>query len=399
MRATPQKNKARRRELVKRIFSLQGAGPLVAGLAAGAAWGVALLLLCQSATAQVTGGQYAFEYLRLSNSPHVTALGGINVANPDNDISLALQNPALMRPGLHNELQVNYNSYYADIGVMNLQYGYHAPKLNTSFLFGVQYLNYGSFEQTNTIGQEMGTFHAADYAITVGASRKYLDHWRYGASLKWAHSDLSFASASAALMDIGVNYYDTASLWDLGIVAKNMGVMVAKFAQDDPAEPVPFDLQIGLSKRFKHLPLRVIATVHHLYEWDVRYSNPADVVTNTLVSTGDSSVDNKSHFADKLFRHFIFGAEITLGKRLLVTGSYNFLHRRELALQTMPGLAGFAFGVGLNLNKFQVHYGRSYYHIAGAYNEIGLTLALNKLFGLGQAGEKHNWNTVYPDWE
>lgn len=366
-----------------------------------AVWGfvVGALLFSGSAYAQVTGGQYAFEYLRLSNSPHVSALGGINVADPDNDISLALQNPALMRPGLHNELQVNYNGYYAGIGIMNLQYGYHAEKINTSFLFGVQYLNYGTFTRTNALGEEDGSFHANDYAITFGASRTYLEHWRYGADLKWAHSYLTTASASAAMMDIGINYYDTATLWDFGAVAKNMGIMVAKYNLDAPAEPIPFDLQLGVSKRFKHLPLRLIATVHHLYEWDIRYDNPADANTNTLISSTDSTTKNKSYFADKLFRHFIFGAEITLGKRIVVTGSYNFLHRKEMALQTLPGLAGFAFGVGVNLNKFQIHYGRDYYHIAGAYNEIGITLALNKLFGLGQWGETHHWNTVYPDWE
>ena len=371
-------------------FTLYGKAPL-------GVWG--FILLSNITFGQVTGGQYSFEYLRLSNSPHVSALGGINVANPDNDISLALQNPALMRPGMHNELEVNYNGYYAGIGVMNLQYGYNAEAINTSFLFGVQYLNYGSFTQTTAAGEEIGSFHASDYAVTFGASRTYLEHWRYGADLKWAHSFLSSASASAALMDVGINYYDTASLVDFGAVAKNMGVMVAKYSQTNPAEPIPFDLQLGISKRFKHLPLRLIATVHHLYEWDVRYNNPADVVSNTLISTTDTSADNKSHFADKLFRHFIFGAEITLGKRILITGSYNFLHRKELALETMPGLAGFAFGVGINLNKFQVHYGRDYYHIAGAYNEIGITMALNKLIGGGAWGEKHHWNKEYPDWE
>src|SRR5436305_10832703 len=106
-----------------------------------AVWGLGLIAF--SANAQVTGGQYSFEYLRLSNSPHVSALGGISVANPANDISFALQNPAMMRPAMHNELELNDNIYYAGINILNLQYGYHVPSVNTSFFFGVQYLNYG----------------------------------------------------------------------------------------------------------------------------------------------------------------------------------------------------------------------------------------------------------------
>jgi hypothetical protein len=351
------------------------------------------------AKAQVTGGQFAFEFLRMANSPLVSALGGISVANPREDISLAMQNPAMMRPGLHNELQLNYNNMPAGISVANLAYGYDVPKLNTSFLFGVQYINYGSFTSTDPIGNQYGSFKASEYAITLGASRKYLEHWRYGANLKLAHSSLYQASGTAALADIGINYYDTSSLWDFGATAKNMGVMIKRFDPTAPAEPVPFDLQIGISKRFKHMPLRLFATLHHLYEWDIRYDNPDDLIgTNSLGKT-DTVSNTGSHFVDKMFRHFIFGGEISFAKRVILTVSYNDLRRREMALSTQPGLAGFAFGLGVNLNKFQVQYARSYYHVAGPYNEIGLTMALNKLFGLGAWGEKVKWNAENPDWE
>ena len=136
-----------------------------------------------------------------------------------------------------------------------------------------------------------------------------------------------------------------------------------------------------------------------MYEWDIRYDNPADLTGTNTLGTTDTVNDKGSHFGDKLFRHFIFGAELTLAKRLTVTFSYNDLQRKELALQTMPGLAGFAFGAGLNLNKFQVHYARTYYYVSGAYNEISITMALNKLIGLNQLGEKIKWNAEYPDWE
>lgn len=349
--------------------------------------------------AQVNGGQYAFEFLRLSNSPHVSAMGGINVAHPGNDISLAFQNPSLMRAGLHNQLQLNYNGLYAGMSASNLLYGFHSAKINTSFFGGVQYMNYGTFKYTTATGVEEGDFKASDYAITMGAARSYGEHWRYGAALKMAHSSLYTTRATAAMMDVGVNYYDTASMWDIGIVAKNMGVMLDRYTAENPAEPIPFDLQLGVSKRFKHLPLRLFTTVHHLYEWNIRYDNPADIQTNTLVSTTDSTTKQKNYFTDKLFRHFIFGAQITLGKRISVTGAYNVLRRQEMALQTIKGVAGFSFGATVDLKKFVIQYGRSYYHISGPYNEIGITMRLNKLMGLGTTGERINWNADYPDWD
>lgn len=358
-----------------------------------------LVFLFNSAGAQVTGGRFVMEFLRMPNSPHISALGGMNVANPEPDIALAFQNPSLMRPGLHNQLALGYNGYYAGINVMNLNYGYNVAKLNTAFLFGIQYLNYGSFEQTDNIGNQFGTFKASDYAITLGASRQYKERWRYGAALKWAHSSLYDKTAAAVLADIGVSYYDTASLITVGAVAKNIGFTVKRYNPDKSSEPLPFDLQLGLSKAFAHLPLRLMVTAHHLYEWDVRYNNPEDVESTSLFGTADTTQDNKSYFGDKLFRHLTFAAELTFGKRLAVTVGYNHLRRGELKIKDKPGLAGFSFGASVYLNKFQVHYARSYYHVAGAYNEIGLNFAMNKLFNIGKTGDKINWNADYGDWK
>ncbi|XZF13339.1 type IX secretion system protein PorQ [Chitinophagaceae bacterium MMS25-I14] len=360
-------------------------------------WALTLLLGCSglAAQAQVTGGQQALEFLRMPNGPQISALGSINVSNPSPDISFALQNPALMAPELHNQLGLNYNAYYAGISVMNLNYGYHVEKIQTSFALGIQYLNYGNFTQTDDVGNIYGDFKAHDYAISVAASRKYGEHWRYGATLKLANSSLYDKKESALLADVGINYTDTSSLWTIGAVAKNMGVTLRKYNPDNTAEPLPFDLQIGVSKRFKHLPLRLMATIHHLYEWDIRYNNPADIETTNLFGSPDSSASGKSHFGDKLFRHFIFGAELLLGKRLAITVGYNHMRRQELALQDRTALSGFSFGASLYLNKIQVHYARSYYNITGAYNEFGLNFALNKLIGMGKGGEKINWNKDY----
>lgn len=347
--------------------------------------------------AQVTGGQSAMSFLSLPNAPHITALGGMNVAHPVTDISFAFQNPSLMRSGMHNQLALNYNSYYSDIKIMNLNYGYHAPKINTSFLFGIQYLDYGNFTQTDNIGNTLGDFKATDYVISIGASRAYQEHWRYGATLKWAKSNLFDKQASALLMDVGISYTDTTNLITLGAVAKNMGFFTQKYNPNQTAEPLPFDLQIGISKRFAHMPLRLMATAHHLYQWDIRYNNPNDIQSSVLFGSSDTTADNNSYFVDKLFRHLTMAAELSLSKRLSVTVAYNYLRRNELKIKDRPAMAGVSMGVDVYLNKFQIHFVRSFYHVAGAYNEIGINMAMNKLFDLGSLGDKSNWNADYGD--
>ncbi len=360
---------------------------------------VALCTLAASSSfGQVTGGQFAFDFLEMATSPHLSALGGVSVANPDRDISLAMQNPALMRPSLHNDLSLNYNAFYGDISISNLQYGYYIPRLNTAFFCGLQYINYGTIAQTDALGNVNGDFKAVDHAFTLGFSREYGEHWRYGASMKYAVSKLAGIYANAVLMDVGINYYDTANLLDFGATATNMGSMISLYNPGNSAEPLPFDLRLGVSKRFKHLPLRLFMTIHHLYEWDIRYNNPADLSTNSLLGTVDSSSLTKSYFSDKLFRHFIFGAELALSKALSFTVSYNTLRRKEMIITTKPGIAGFAFGLNLALKKFDVHYARSYFHVSGAYNEFGLTMSMNKLVkARPKADEKMHWNAEYTD--
>lgn len=334
------------------------------------------------------------EYLRLSNSPHVSALGGYVPVSLDQDVSFALQNPALLNPRYHNQLSVNYNIYYAGISVANLQYAYHVAPLNTDFGLGIQYLNYGKMRHTDAQGSVLGDIGAADYAINLSASREYGQHWRYGVTGKWAQSQLADRSSMALLADVGIVYEDTASLLAMGVVAKNMGFVIKKYNPQNSAEPLPFDLQIGISKQLRNVPLRLYLVGHHLYKWDVRYNNPADKVKNSFVQE-DVPDEEKSYFVDKLFRHINFGAELIIGKKITVSGAYNHIRRSELAATEAKGLAGFSFGAGIDLNKLHVRYARSYYATAGAYNELGISFQLNKLFSIGSKTEPWGWNYSY----
>jgi hypothetical protein len=346
--------------------------------------------------AQVTGGEHIFEFLRLSQSPHITAVGGLSVCNPARDIMLGTANPALIRPEFHTHLGLNYNLYYGGSRISNLLYAHHSKKANTTFAVGVQYLDYGSFKLTDNLGNIQGTSKAADYALTLSASRSYLEKWRYGASLKYAHSNLINTKSAAMLADIGVVYADTVSQWYVGAVVKNAGVQLKKYDQNIGSQPLPIDLQIGIVKKFKKAPFSLSVLAHHLYTWDIRYDNPADQTDNTLLFNDNTqSTKEKNYFADKLFRHFVFALDINLGKRLELSAGYNHLRRSELAISEKKGMSGFSFGGGLYLNKFIIHFAQSYYHISGAYTEVGLNFALNQLFGIGQAGSKINWSEKF----
>ena len=143
--------------------------------------------------------------------------------------------------------------------------------------------------------------------------------------------------------------------------------------------------------------LELLAHLGALKEMEgVEYAYPDYKIKNQLLFN-DSSTNTKTntYFADKLFRHFIFALDINLGKRLEISAGYNHLRRSELSIADKKGMSGFSMGVGMYLNKFTVHYAQSYYHLAGSYHELGLSIRMNQLFGLGSNGTKINWSEKY----
>lgn len=353
-----------------------------------------LLVMFSTVSAQVTGGRTSFPFLIVSNSPHVTSMGSIVPASYDRDISLMLQNPALLNNKMHNQLALSYNRYVADISLMNLAYGYYAKNLDTDFGLSIQSVQYGKMIETDIYGNELGDMRASDLSINLSAARSYGRHWRYGVNLKMANSALAHSSAFAMLADVGIAYTDTSKLLSFGAVAKNMGLTLKKYNPGLPAEPLPFDLQIGVMKGLKNIPLRVFVVAHHLYEWDIRFNDPALIGTDL---SGQPVEDvNAPKFADKLFRHFNFGTELTLAKRVTATLAYSHLRRSELGFKNSRGMAGFSFGLSVDLKKIYLQYGRSNYGNGIAYNEFGLILPLNKVIKTKpKFSERTGWNDVY----
>lgn len=54
------------------------------------------------------GGESVFPLLDESPSARTTAMGGLFISVFDNDAALALQNPSLINPSMHNRLSLHY---------------------------------------------------------------------------------------------------------------------------------------------------------------------------------------------------------------------------------------------------------------------------------------------------
>ncbi len=340
----------------------------------------------QQVSSQTLGGNAVFNFLRLPNTPQLTALGGVNVSQVSGDVGLAYNNPALLNAGMHSQLNAVFNGFYSGISVYHLSMGYRSEKLKTNFLWGLNYFSYGSTAETDASGNILGNFRPTDWVMQVSASRDYLQKWNYGGTLKFISSNYGQYSSNGIAMDMGVLYHDTANLFSASILAKNMGVQLKKY-EGTEADDLPFDLQIGISKRLEKAPLGFSLTGQRIHRFNIRYD---DTLFNS--ENGYPNAADKKFSMGKLIDHLVLGATIYFGDRVEFNAGYNFLRRRELNIgREGNGLNGFSLGAGVMLGKIQVRYARSHYQGNSAYNQFGLNLKLNEYFGLGKFGERIGW--------
>jgi hypothetical protein len=346
---------------------------------------ILLLFIIIRLDAQTLGGSSVFNFLKLPNTPQLTSLGGVNISQPSDDVGLAFNNPAQLKPDMHTQMNAVFNSFYAGIKDYHLSLGYHDQKLNTNFCWGLNYFDYGNIQQTDASGNIFGTFRPTDWVMQVSASRSYLEKWNYGATIKFISSNYGQYRSSGIAMDVGVLFTDTANLFTASVLAKNMGFQLKKYDGTNP-DDLPFDLQMGLTKRLENAPFSFSVTAQQVHRFNIQYND-------TIFNNENGFANGSSKFSfNKLFDHFVFATTIYAGDHIEATAGYNRLRREELDIgKSGNGLNGFSLGLGVIFDKLQIRYARAYYQNNTAYSQLGLNLKLNKYFGLGKWGERIGW--------
>ncbi|MCE3008383.1 MAG: type IX secretion system protein PorQ [Bacteroidetes bacterium] len=331
------------------------------------------LMLVAAVQAQV-GGRAVFDFLRLHTSARQTALGGAYISVQNTDNALALMNPALLNPDMHQKAYASWIDFLGNTNYGTVGYSRHYPQLGTVQL-GIRYLGYGSFTEADAFGNRTGSFSAGDVALNAGWGRQVAENLSVGANLKVINSHLYTYSSWGLAMDIGA-YYDYKK-WDvqIGAVAQNIGRQLNPYVAGSTTEPLPFDLQLGITKRIPHTPMRFTLTGHDLHRPQLVNQ---DAEGEELDLEGNP-VKDKTSTADEVFRHLTFGLEFLLNKNLHLRTGYNHQRRRELQSPENNGLNlnGFSLGLGLRINRFYLDYGFASYHAVGGVHHFQISTLLN----------------------
>jgi hypothetical protein len=324
------------------------------------------------ASAQI-GGQYTFGFLKQSASARLTGLGKSQIAQKDDDLSIGFTNPSMYNALMHNGLSYNHDFLLGGVGTGYFGYGYHVDKWKTTFQAGIQYISYGTFKQTDELGNIVGAFKAAEYAITLGVGHAINERLSVGMNLKFITSRLEAYKASGIAADLAGAYFNPEKNMGITVIFKNIGTQLATYTPDRN-EDLPLDVQVGFSKKLARAPFRFSIALHDLNRWNLRYDNPFE---NEISLLGEAPQEPSalSKFSDNLFRHINLGGELVFGKNenLRVRFGYSHQARKELNVNNIRSTAGFSFGVGFKVNRFRVDYGLGRQHVAGSLNHLSIS--------------------------
>lgn len=306
------------------------------------------LLICLASwlTAEAQKGSTSYEFLGIPVSAHSAAVGGHNISMCDDDITLMFDNPALISYVDDKTLNLDYTSHIAS--TMKLSAGFsRIINERATWAVGANLLNYGSMDETDLAGNTVGKFSAND--INVQGSFAYLlnDYWSGGVTLKCLFTNYANYNAFAMATDLGLTYHNVGSGLGLSFVAHNLGGQIDPLYED--REAMPFDLSVGLSKRFANAPLRLHLTFDDLTHWE------------------------KVNF----IQHVILGADVFIGSNIWIGAGYNFRQAHEMKITNSGShMAGFSIGAGLNIKRFKVGLAWGKYHMAASSVLINTSFSL-----------------------
>lgn len=308
----------------------------------------ALLFAVFAITATAQESQTEYNFLRLPVSAHAAALGGENITIIEDDPALMFSNPALAASVNDKTIGLSYMNYMDGVNYMSASFN-KILKEKATLAGGIQYVNYGKMKQTDENNVQSGEFSASDIAIDAIFSYQLSERIVGGITAKFIMSYIGSYSSMAVGIDLGVNYYDPDREWSISAVAKNLGGEVK--AYDEEFGKMPLDLQVGVSKTFAALPVRLSATLVDLTHYNYSFKN-----------------------------HIILGADVLLSQSLWIGAGYNFRRAEEMKIsdgesESSHG-AGLSFGAGLNLERFKLNVAYGKYHVSSS------SLVVNAAFSL-----------------
>ena len=304
-----------------------------------AAWIVAF----SAETLQAAGTTTAFSFLRNDASARAAALAGsfITVADDPNTI---FYNPAGLATIADRRASIGFFKQLMDINAGCASYSTDVEDIGR-FGAGILYTNYGSFTETDAVGNTLGTFSANDLAVSFGYATSLEENVYVGAAVKFIYSGIAGYTSTAAAADLGVLYTIPDARVAVGGSIRNLGAQLSTY--NGAREQLPLDVAIGASVVPKGLPLLLNVGFHRL-------------------------ADEASTIGER-FRFFTVGGEFTLSRVLKLRVGFDNAKRKDFKIGSSADLAGFSAGAGILVSGYTIDYALSSLGKAGSLHRISVS--------------------------
>lgn len=329
----------------------------------------ALFLIVVAISAAAKDGSSAYQYLNITSSSRIYGLGGVNITAVEDELSVTDQNPALLGPEMDNQIFIDYMRYLGQSNFAGARYA-HAVGERGAWSAGIRYFGYGKMQGTDEFGNPTFSFSPSDVNFNGSFSYDITDRLRGGITLKLLYSSYESYSAFAVGTDLGINYYDPDHELSLSAVVANLGGQLKRF--NTTYDRLPFDIRLGIAKKFGTLPIRFSITAWQLTKWHLPFYETGD-------GTTDEEFKVKDTFFSNLFRHLIFGVDFIPSERFYVALGYNYKSRTDMSTYKRSFVSGYSLAAGLNLRRFNVGLAIAQPHSGATTFMLNLNLNLNDI--------------------
>lgn len=300
----------------------------------------------------------AFEFLKLPESAHASALAGAAVALPEDNPTLTSVNPALLGNIHGRSASLAYMNYLSDTQVGHARFSDIAGS-RASYSFSADFVGYGEADMTAPDASVQGRFSCKDMAFAGSFSYLLSDNWNGGLTGRIVYSHYGTYTSVALDADLGLAWFNDDGSFSAGAAVLNLGGQVKPFENEH--EKLPADIVAGISYTLQHAPIRLNLGMHDLNHWNSDYYY---------------SPDKELTFAQILGRHFMVGADFNFSEQFYVSAGCHLQRRAELAQNGGRGLEGFSIGTGLNINKLSLGLSFGRYQVSTSSLLLNFALSL-----------------------
>ena len=189
-------------------------------------------------------GEFGFQFLKLSVSPEIAAMGGTGEMLHSSPLNM-MHHPAAFNWQRGSSIAFSQSQWIFDTNLYNV--AWRNVKFNSALGFGMTYLDNGKFDRRDDKGELIGSYQPMNLRFVTNYSRRLTPVVHAGANFNVLYEKLDTSSALAFTTDLGLAYLTPFRNTSIDVAFKNIGV---SGKMDEEKTDIPFVMDYGISTGF-----------------------------------------------------------------------------------------------------------------------------------------------------